>query len=67
MILGAVKTEFEKFGDLLSKLKKQLTAVSNTIEKTEVRTRAMKRKLKEVESLPEEEASRLIEIGEDTD
>ena len=67
MILGAVKTEFEKFGDLLSKLKRQLIAVSNTIEKTEVRTRAMKRKLKEVESLPEEVSSRLIKMEEDTD
>lgn len=54
-ILSAVKTEFDKFTELLSKIKRQLTAISNTIEKTEVRTRAMERKLKEVESLPEYE------------
>ncbi len=63
MILGAVKTEFEKFSLLLSRLKKQLTSVSNTIEKTEAKTRAMERKLKEVESLPEDKAASLFGTG----
>lgn len=67
IILGAVKTEFEKFGELLSRLKKQLISVTNTIEKTEMRTRTMERKLKEVESLPEDKASYLLGVGEEGD
>ena len=60
MILGAVKTEFERFGMLLSKLKKQLLSASDTIEKTEMRTKLMERKLKEVERLPEDKVSNLL-------
>lgn len=56
-ILAAVKTEFEKFGELMTKLKKQLNTASNTVDKTSVRTRAMARHLKEVEQLPPEIAS----------
>ncbi len=67
MILGAVKTEFEKFGEILSRLKRQIMSVSNTLEKTEVRTRAMQRRLKEVESIPEDGASHLLKIEEDVD
>jgi len=52
-VLGAVKTEFSKFGDVLAKTKKKLLEASNTIDDAEVRTRAMARKLKGVEALPE--------------
>ncbi len=61
-ILAAVKTEFAKFGDVLDKVKRQLRAASNSIEATGVRTRAMERKLRAVEELPEEEASRLLAL-----
>lgn len=61
-ILAAVKTEFGKFGDVLDKVKRQLRAASNSIEATGVRTRAMERKLRAVEELPEEEASRLLAL-----
>jgi len=63
VVLGAVKTEFGKFGDVLAAAKRQLQAVTNSIEAAEVRTRAMDRKLKDVEALPEPEARQLL--GED--
>jgi len=58
--LGAVKTEFAKFGDVLDSVQKKLTEASNKIEQTGVRTRAIQRKLREVESLPGEEAANLL-------
>jgi DNA recombination protein RmuC len=51
-VLGAVKTEFDKFGEVLEKVKKQLQTASNTIDETGVRARAITRKLRDVESLP---------------
>lgn len=66
-ILSAVKTEFGKFGDILAKVKKQLETATNTIDKTGVRTRAMERKLKDVEKLPSQEALSLLDIDADRD
>ena len=65
-LLGAVKTDFGKFGDLLSRTKKQLDTVSNTLGDAEVRTRAIERKLRGVEALPAAEADRLLtdEMGD---
>ena len=59
-VLGAVKTEFHKFGDVLSKAKSQLHAVANSIDAAETRTRQMERKLKDVEALPEAGTARLL-------
>ena len=59
-ILSAVKTEFSSFGDVLLKVKTQLDRASGTIEKTTVRTRAMKKKLKDVEELPIEESTKIL-------
>jgi DNA recombination protein RmuC len=64
-VLGAVKTEFSKFGEALAHTKKKLQEASNTIDKAEVRTRAVTRKLKEVEALPAVAAVALI--GESLD
>jgi len=61
-VLAAVKTEFGKFGDVLVKVKRQLNTAANTIGETERRSRAMERKLRGVESLPESEASDLLEL-----
>ncbi|MCX8071841.1 MAG: DNA recombination protein RmuC [Candidatus Binatia bacterium] len=61
-VLGAVKTEFGKFGQVLDKVKRQLNTATRTIEETGVRTRAMERRLRAVEELPEEEAHKLLEI-----
>jgi DNA recombination protein RmuC len=59
-VLGAVKTEFAKFGDVLAKVKAQTQTVLNTLDSAEVRSRAMGRALKTVEALPEAEATRLL-------
>ncbi|MEF7617383.1 DNA recombination protein RmuC [Aquincola sp. MAHUQ-54] len=59
-VLGAVKTEFAKFGDVLAKTKKKLDEASNTIDQAAVRTRAMARQLKTVEALPEARAQQLL-------
>lgn len=56
-ILSQVKVEFEKFGNVIAKVKKQLGTVTNTIEQTERRTRVMNRTLRDVESLPDTERS----------
>jgi len=61
-VLGAVKTEFAKFGEVLSKVKKQLDTASRTIEQTSVRTRVMQRTLRSVEELPEPEARALLRL-----
>ncbi len=51
-VLGSVKTEFGKFGEVLNRLKNQLGTASKTIEDAQTRTRAMQRRLQDVESLP---------------
>jgi DNA recombination protein RmuC len=63
-VLGAVKTEFGKFGDVLAATKATLEKAAKNIENAEVRSRQMARKLKSVEALPSE-AAQLI-IGADT-
>ncbi len=65
-ILGAVKTEFGKFGDILEKTQKKLQEASNTIDSAAVRTRAIERRLKGVEALPANESTNLLgELVED--
>ena len=61
-ILGAVRTEFDKFGGVLDKVKRQLNSASRTIEQTGVRSRAMERKLLSVEQMPDCEAARILEL-----
>ena len=51
-LLGALKTEFGRFGDSLAKTKKKLREASNTIDQAEVRSRAISRKLSKVEEIP---------------
>lgn len=63
-LLAAVKTEFGKFADILAKTKKKLEEATNTIGSAEVRTRAITRKLKGVEELPEQKATNLLEAEE---
>ncbi|MDI1252236.1 DNA recombination protein RmuC [Thermomonas sp.] len=64
-LLGAVKTEFGKFGAVLDATHKQLATVQNSIKSAGVRTRAIERKLRGVESLSSEASGRLLEIGDD--
>ena len=66
-VLGAVKTEFGKFGEALAHTKKKLDEASNSIDRAEVRTRALSRKLKNVEALPVTDAERLLDDMESVD
>jgi DNA recombination protein RmuC len=61
-VLSAVKTEFEKFGGVLDKVHKKLEEAQKVVEEAGVRRRAMDRKLRGVEVLPEAEASTLLEL-----
>ena len=62
-LLGAIKAEFGKFGEVLDKVKRQLSTASRTIEETGVRTRAMERKLRSVEQLSETEATEILALA----
>jgi DNA recombination protein RmuC len=66
-LLGVVKAEFGKFGDVLAKTKKKLQEASNTIDKAAVRTRAIERKLRKVQEVPDTDAVKLIGENEKED
>jgi DNA recombination protein RmuC len=59
-VLGAVKTEFNRFGAILSKTKDKLDQVGRTLEEAGKKSTTIARKLREVEALPEDEADRLL-------
>ncbi len=61
-ILSAVKTEFAKFGQVIDKVKKKLQEASNAVDDAEKRSRAVDRRLRSVEVLPDGEAERLLEL-----
>lgn len=61
-ILGAVKTEFGKFEDVLKKVEKKLHEAGNVIESASKRTRVITRKLKTVQELPVHESQRLLSL-----
>jgi DNA recombination protein RmuC len=60
-LLGAVKTQFSKFGAVLAKTKKKLQEASNTIDKAEIRTRVIERKLSKVQELPQTDSAKPME------
>ena len=66
-MVGAVKNEFQKFGDVLARTKTQLETVTRSIEAAETRTRQMSRKLRDVEALPGEQAAGLLADASDPD
>ena len=59
-VLGAIKTQFNKFGDLLEATKKKLQESANKIDAAATTSRQIERRLKEVESLPSAESVKLI-------
>jgi DNA recombination protein RmuC len=61
-VLGAVKTESGKFGDVLAKVKAQTQTVLNTIDSAHTRSRAMDRALRQVQALPETQAKALLPL-----
>jgi DNA recombination protein RmuC len=63
-LLGAVKTEWTKYGDVLTKVKKKLEEASNTIDTAQTRSRVIGRKLREVQELPTLDADAVLKIGD---
>jgi DNA recombination protein RmuC len=59
-VLGAVKNEFGKFGDVLARTRAQLETVARSIESAEQRTRVMNKKLRDVEVLPDERVTGVL-------
>lgn len=66
-LLGAVKTEFGRFGDLLDQTQQRLRQAGETIEKAAVRTRAINRRLRDVEALGTAQTDRMLSSGFDGD
>ena len=64
-LLGAVKTEFGKFTEILEKTQKKLQEASNTIETATRKSRSIGRKLKDVQTLPIEDSTALLAAGEE--
>jgi DNA recombination protein RmuC len=64
-VLGAVKTEFTKFGDVLAGVKKKLQQATDRIDDVQVRTRAINKKLSDVQELPAGGAASLFELPHD--
>jgi DNA recombination protein RmuC len=60
-VLGAIKTEFGKFGDVLEKTRKKLEQAANEIDQAGVRSRAIHRKLRNIQELPAAESARLLD------
>lgn len=59
-LLGAIKTEFHKFGEILEKTQKKLQEASNTIDTAATRSRQIERRLRQVEAVPEAETPALL-------
>ena len=59
-VLGAVKTEFERYGDWVEKVREQVQKAADTLDRADTRSRQMRRALKNVEALPEAQAQALL-------
>ena len=59
-VLGAVKTEFERYGDWVAKVREQVQKAADTLDRADTRSRQMRRALKNVEALPDLEAQALL-------
>ncbi len=69
-VLGAVKTEFERYGEWVARIKEQVQKASDTLDKADTRTKQMRRALKVVEALPDAQAQTLLPgdaLGDDGD
>jgi DNA recombination protein RmuC len=64
-VLGAVKTEFGKFGDILAKARRKIEEAGSTLGEAEKRTTLMGRKLRQVEALPEPETRAMLPLAGD--
>ena len=59
-VLGAVKTEFGKFGDVLDRVRNQTQTVLNTLDQAQTRSNVMHKALRQVDALPETQAQALL-------
>ena len=66
-VLGAVKTEFGKFGDVLTKIRAQTQTVLTTLDQAQTRSNVMNRALKAVEALPDAQTQALLPPSKDAD
>jgi DNA recombination protein RmuC len=66
-VLGAVKTEFERYGEWVARIKEQVAKASDTLDKADTRARQMRLALRKVEALPEAQAQALLPPTAGTD
>jgi DNA recombination protein RmuC len=66
-VLGAVKTEFERYGEWVARIKEQVQKAADTVDKADTRTKMMRRALKNVEALPDQQAQTLLPLTENGD
>ena len=66
-VLGAVKTEFGKFGDVLARIKSNAETMLNTVSNAEQRSRVMGKALRNVEALPEIDSARMLPLDKEID
>ncbi|GER17393.1 DNA recombination protein RmuC [Variovorax boronicumulans] len=66
-VLGAVKTEFERYGEWVARIKEQVAKASDTIDKADTRAKQMRLALRKVEALPEAQSQALLPPTADTD
>jgi DNA recombination protein RmuC len=59
-VLGAVKTEFARFGEWIGRVREQVGTVSRTLEQADTRAKQVQRKLRDVEALPAEQAVAML-------
>jgi DNA recombination protein RmuC len=66
-VLGAVKTEFERYGEWVARIKEQVAKASDTLDKADTRARQMRLALRKVEALPDAESQVLLPPVPDSD
>jgi DNA recombination protein RmuC len=66
-VLGAVKTEFERYGEWVARIREQVHKAADTLDKADTRTKQMRRALKVVEALPEAQAQELLPLDDGDD
>ncbi len=64
-LLGAVKTEFGKFGSIIEKTRDKLVAATKELDNTGVRTRSIERKLRQVQELPASDSSKILDVADE--
>jgi DNA recombination protein RmuC len=66
-VLGAVKTEFDRYGEWVARIKEQVQKAADTVDKADTRTKQMQRALKKVEALPENQSQALLPLADNGD